>query len=404
MINYTVEPGFAAPDGSTRLPMTCTLDGWSPPFYLVGPVKNCGPPLAVSAATSISDVAYVMWPNQVAYQCRDGYWLDGEWGNVSDINNTNMFFLSACTLDDLSVLKRPCVAVSCGVAPVVGLATSLSSMSLVSGALSQFGFDVVGDGKPFNRVPEVVSGSVPRVRQSCALRLQSRHTVDGNAASTASLTVVLLRTCTQTSANSHTGHAAAKMFVGKVSSGTDSCTSFALGVSGRGCCRMMPRCPIQKETSQQWYQSLLRSSEFHWLLLRLDTRNQEVCVSVVCVSVVCVCVVCVCVVCVCVVCVYVCLCVCVVCASVCVSVSVCLCVCDNSLAPRTSPPPRPTLELRCPSLVFLVWRFSFGDEFPHPPRTPQNSTHKTTHFHCRLFTSQPGIRLSASVSVHSTRT
>ena len=123
---------------------------------------------------------------------------------------------------------------SCGVAPVVGLATNLSSVSLVSGASSQFGFDVVEDGKPFNRVPEVGSGSVPRVRPSCALRLQSRHTVDGNAASTASLTVVLLRTCTQTSSSSNTGHAAAKVFVGKVCCGTDSCTSFALGVSGRG--------------------------------------------------------------------------------------------------------------------------------------------------------------------------
>ena len=57
---------------------------------------------------------------------------------------------------------------------------------LVSGALSQFGFDVVGDGKPCNRVPDVGSGSVPRVRPSCALRLQTRHTVDGNAANTAS--------------------------------------------------------------------------------------------------------------------------------------------------------------------------------------------------------------------------
>ena len=111
VINYTVEPGFAAPDGSTRLPMTCTLDKRSPPFCLVGPVKNCGPPLALSGATSISDVAYVMWPNQVEYQCRDGYQLDGEWGKVSDINNTNMFFLSACTLDGLSVLKSPCVRV-----------------------------------------------------------------------------------------------------------------------------------------------------------------------------------------------------------------------------------------------------------------------------------------------------
>ena len=40
--------------------------------YMVGPVKNCGPPLAVSAATPISDVACVMWPNQVECQCRDG--------------------------------------------------------------------------------------------------------------------------------------------------------------------------------------------------------------------------------------------------------------------------------------------------------------------------------------------
>ena len=42
---------------------------------------------------------FVEYPNQVEYQCHEGYSLDGKWGNVSDVNNTNMFFLSACTLD-----------------------------------------------------------------------------------------------------------------------------------------------------------------------------------------------------------------------------------------------------------------------------------------------------------------
>ena len=65
------------------------------------------------------------------------------------------------------------------------------------------------------------------------------------------------------------------MFLGEVQCGTDSCTSFASGGSRRDSCRLLPRCPSRKETSQHWYHSLSRSSEFHWLF-RLAMREEEV--------------------------------------------------------------------------------------------------------------------------------
>ena len=50
---------------------------------------------------------------------------------------------------------------------------------------------------------------------------------------------------------------------------------------------------------------------------------------------------------------------------------------ENSLATRTSPPPHPTLVLRCPPLVFLVWPFFLLETNAHIILAlHKNSTHK----------------------------
>eukprot|EP00450_Noctiluca_scintillans_P001620 CAMPEP_0194485878 /NCGR_PEP_ID=MMETSP0253-20130528/6727_1 /TAXON_ID=2966 /ORGANISM="Noctiluca scintillans" /LENGTH=1972 /DNA_ID=CAMNT_0039325899 /DNA_START=10 /DNA_END=5925 /DNA_ORIENTATION=+ len=183
VITYTVESGFQATDGSTKLAVSCTSDGEWAPFHLVGPIlmpfSTCGSPLAFSTASLISDVMFVEYPNQVFYKCHDGYSLDGKWGNASNVSYTNMRFASSCTLDGFfSVLENPCVPVSCGVAPVVGMATSISVVSSVSGDTSHFGLDVVGLASL--STVSLVSGEV--AHYVC----HHGHTVDGNAASSAS--------------------------------------------------------------------------------------------------------------------------------------------------------------------------------------------------------------------------
>ena len=101
---------------------------------------------------------------------------------------------------------------SCGVAPVLGLPTSLSLVSLVSGASSQFGLDVMGRSSISTEF--LKSGAVPSLVSGQVAHHVCNH--GHNAASTACLTVVPLRTCTQTSASKSAGHAAAKMFLGEV--------------------------------------------------------------------------------------------------------------------------------------------------------------------------------------------
>ena len=51
------------------------------------------------------------------------------------------------------------------------------------------------------------------------------------------------RALARTSASHSAGHAAAKMFLREVRCGTDSCTSFASGGSGRDSCRLLPPLP-----------------------------------------------------------------------------------------------------------------------------------------------------------------
>ena len=91
-----------------------------------------------------------------------------------------MRFASACTLDGyFSVLENPCIPVSCGAAPAVGLATSISWVSSsVSGDASPVGLDVVGLARL--SAVSLVFGEV--VHYVC----HHGHTVDGNATSSAS--------------------------------------------------------------------------------------------------------------------------------------------------------------------------------------------------------------------------
>ena len=119
-------------------------------------------------------------PIRFFYTCHDGYSLDGKWENASNASSTNMRFASACTLDGyFSVLENPCVPVSCGAAPVVGLATSIAWVSSsVSGDASPVGLDVVGLARL--SAVSLVSGEV--VHYVC----HHGHTVDGNAKSSAS--------------------------------------------------------------------------------------------------------------------------------------------------------------------------------------------------------------------------
>ena len=71
------------------------------------------------------------YPDQVFYTSRDGYSLDPKWENASNVSSTNMRFASACALNGHFQCWR--FLVSCVVAPVVGLTTSLSSVLSRSG-------------------------------------------------------------------------------------------------------------------------------------------------------------------------------------------------------------------------------------------------------------------------------
>ena len=103
--------------------------------------------------------------------------MDGEWENVSDISNTDMFFPVRVHIGWFLRTRD-------------GFGNDFSSVSLVSGASSRFGFDVVGTASLPTEF--LMSGAAPSLEFGQVVHYVYNHgrTVDDNAASTATLTVV----------------------------------------------------------------------------------------------------------------------------------------------------------------------------------------------------------------------